>query len=176
MSDDKAEALARAEKLLQRGDQEGALRAYEAARAADPGDQRLALKIGDLHVQRGDTSAAIAAYTAVADAYDAQGFALKALVLRKQVVTLDPERVASRLAVVRTCAKLKLTVDADSEVEAILAYVKKRFGAAHASGYRDAAPVDAAILAIAQLRAALDRGELPDEQCANVARLVAALG
>jgi tetratricopeptide (TPR) repeat protein len=100
MAVDKNKITAEATKLVQKGQWEKAIKAYEKILAEDSKDVRVLLKVGELHQKRGDSGAAANAFNRVADTYSEQGFFLKAVAVFKQIVKLTPDdmRVNERLA------------------------------------------------------------------------------
>ncbi len=100
MAVDKNKVTAEATKLVQKGQLDKAIRAYDRILAEDPKDVRVLLKIGELHGKKGDPRAAAAAFGRAADAYAEQGFFLKAVAVNKQMLKLAPDdaRVNERLA------------------------------------------------------------------------------
>src|SRR5512141_3307589 len=100
MAVDKNKVTAEATKLVQKGQYDKAIRAYEKILADDPKDVRFLLKIGELQQKKGDQRAAAETFGRVADAYGEQGFFLKAVAVYKQMLKLAPEdvRVSERLA------------------------------------------------------------------------------
>ena len=95
---DTSRLVQRAVKLAREGDHRGALKVLYDMVASRPDDNRVWLRIGDLHVELGETGLAIEAYVGVADRYREVGFMLKAIAVRKQVATLDPTRAENHLA------------------------------------------------------------------------------
>ena len=100
MAVDKNKVTAEATKLIQKGQYDKAIRAYEKILADDPKDVRFLLKIGELQQKKGDQRAAAETFGRVADAYGEQGFFLKAVAVYKQMLKLAPDdlRVNERLA------------------------------------------------------------------------------
>jgi tetratricopeptide (TPR) repeat protein len=100
MAVDKNKVVAEATKLVQKGQFDKAIKAYEKILAEDPKDVRVLLKIGELQQKKGDNGAAAETFGRVADAYGEQGFFLKAVAVYKQMLKLAPDdvRVNERLA------------------------------------------------------------------------------
>ncbi len=100
MAVDKNKITAEATKLVQKGQWDKAIKAYERILAMDPKDVRVLLKVGELHQKKGDNAAAAQTFNHVADAYSEQGFFLKAVAVYKQIVRLAPDdiQVNQRLA------------------------------------------------------------------------------
>ncbi|MEE2755631.1 MAG: tetratricopeptide repeat protein [Myxococcota bacterium] len=90
MALDKNKAIASAQKYLQRGQIDKAIKEYESIVDADPGDVRVWLKIGDLHSRNGKVALAVNTYKKVAETYRGKGFFLKAVAVYKKVLDVDP--------------------------------------------------------------------------------------
>jgi tetratricopeptide (TPR) repeat protein len=86
----KSKVLASAQKYVQRGAFDKAIREYLRLIEDDPKDVRTLLRIGDLHARRGDAAAAAQTYDRVAQAYTEQGFFQKAVAVYKQILKVDP--------------------------------------------------------------------------------------
>ena len=92
MAINKRKILESAQKHLQRGALDRALKDYQALLEADPRDTNIRLKIGDLHLRRGDTNEAIGAYLKVGAQFMKDGFDAKAVAIYKQIAKIDPAR------------------------------------------------------------------------------------
>jgi tetratricopeptide (TPR) repeat protein len=88
----KRKILQSAQKHLQKGALEKALKDYQTLLGADPRDTNIRLKIGDLQLRRGDTGGAVEAYLKVAAQFMKDGFDAKAVAIYKQVNKIDSER------------------------------------------------------------------------------------
>jgi tetratricopeptide (TPR) repeat protein len=88
----KRKILESAQKHLQRGALDRALKDYQALLDADPRDSNIRLKIGDLHLRRGETGEAIGAYLKVGAQFMKDGFDAKAVAIYKQIAKIDPSR------------------------------------------------------------------------------------
>ncbi len=100
MAVDKNKVIAEATKLVQKGQLDKAIKAYEKILIEDGKDVRVLLKVGELQQKKGDNAAAAAAFSRAADAYSDQGFFLKSVAVYKQMLKLVPDdvRVNERLA------------------------------------------------------------------------------
>ena len=78
-----------AQRNLQRGQIEKAIKDYTRIVEDDPNDIRTLLKIGDLHTRCGNFTEATSAYNKVASYYENDGFHLKAVAVYKQVLKID---------------------------------------------------------------------------------------
>ncbi len=100
MAVDKNKIIAEATRLVQKGQFDKAIKAYERILADDPKEVRILLKVGELHQKKGDGAAAAGSFNQVAEIYGEQGFFLKAVAVYKQIAKLAPDdvRVNERLA------------------------------------------------------------------------------
>jgi tetratricopeptide (TPR) repeat protein len=100
MAVDKNKITAEATKLVQKGQFDKAIKAYERILHDDPKEVRVLLKVGELQQRKGENAAAAETFNRVADAYGEQGFFLKAVAVYKQIIKLTPDdtRVNERLA------------------------------------------------------------------------------
>ncbi|MCP5058315.1 MAG: tetratricopeptide repeat protein [bacterium] len=92
MAINKRKILQSAQKHLQKGALEKALKDYQTLLKADPRDANLRLKIGDIELKRGRPDEAVAAYLKVAEAFMKDGFDAKAVALYKQITKIDDKR------------------------------------------------------------------------------------
>jgi pilus assembly protein FimV len=88
----KRKVLESAQKNLQKGAVDKALKDYQTLLDADPRDANVRLKVGDLKLRLGKADEAIAAYLKVADQFTRDGFDAKAVAIYKQVSKLDGKR------------------------------------------------------------------------------------
>ena len=93
MAINKRKILQSAQKHLQKGALEKALKDYQTLLKADPRDANLRLKIGDIELKRGRRDEAVAAYVKVAEAFMKDGFDAKAVALYKQITKIDEKRI-----------------------------------------------------------------------------------
>ena len=82
-----------AEKLVQRGKIEPAIREYEKLLKLNPNDVNTINRIGDLHNRIGQVDRAVELYERIADSFAADGFANKAIAIFKKINRLAPDRV-----------------------------------------------------------------------------------
>jgi len=125
MAVDKNKITAEATKLVQKGQWDKAIKAYERILTDDSKDVRVLLKVGELHQKKGDNAAAALVFNRVADAYGEQGFFLKAVAVFKQILKLTPEdaRVNERLA--SLYQQLGLMSDAMAQLQMVAAAHEK---------------------------------------------------
>ncbi len=86
----KERIIGQAEKYLQSGKYDRAIKEFEKLLAEDPSDMRAKLKIADIHAKKKDIPAAIRVYREVADQYAADNFHLKAIAVYKTILKLAP--------------------------------------------------------------------------------------
>ena len=89
----KNKVIAAAQKFVQKGHFDRAIREYQKIVEEDPRDVRIWLKIGDLYAKKNSRQEAVDTYLKVAEFYSKQGFYLKAVAVDKQILKLDPSMV-----------------------------------------------------------------------------------
>ena len=112
MSINKRKILQSAQKHLQKGALDKALKDYQTLLEADPKDVNLRLKVGDLHLRLGRNDEAVTAYLKVADRFMKDGFDAKAVALYKQITRIDAKRVDVYVPLAELYQRLGLTSDA----------------------------------------------------------------
>lgn len=112
MSINKRKILQSAQKHLQKGALDKALKDYQTLLEADPKDVNLRLKVGDLHLRLGKNDEAVTAYLKVADRFMKDGFDAKAVALYKQITRIDAKRVDVYVPLAELYQRLGLTSDA----------------------------------------------------------------
>lgn len=85
MALDREKILQSAQKLIEKRRFDRALEEYQKLVQDDPNDARTLLKLGDLQVRMQLSADAMQTYDKVAQVYEAQGFAVKALAVYKQI-------------------------------------------------------------------------------------------
>lgn len=119
MAVDKNKIVAEATRLVQKGQYDKAIKAYQKILAEDPREVRTLLKIGEIQQRKGDVVAAATSFNQAADIYGEQGFFLKAVAVYKQVARLTPDdpRVNEKLAALYQ--QLGLLNDAMTQLQAV---------------------------------------------------------
>ena len=112
MALDKNKALSNAQKYIQRGQIDKAIKEYESIVQSDPSDMRVWLKIGDLHSRTGKLAEAVSTYKRVAESHQDRGFLLKAVAVYKKVLDVDPTLIEIHRTLGDVYAKLNLTNEA----------------------------------------------------------------
>lgn len=100
MSFDKTKAMRSAEKFLSLGKIRQAISEYQRVAENDPKDFSTLNILGDLYVKNSEKQEAVACYTKVAEHYNKQGFAHKAIAIYNKISRLQPNsmEVSAKLA------------------------------------------------------------------------------
>ncbi len=85
--------LREAEKLVQRGKVEQAIREYEKVLKSNPNDANTINRVGDLYGRVGQVDKAIELYERIADYFTQDGFTTKAIAMLKKINRLAPQRL-----------------------------------------------------------------------------------
>jgi tetratricopeptide (TPR) repeat protein len=85
--------LKTAEKLVQKGKLEQAIKEYEKLRKATPNDTNTINRLGDLYGRVGEIDEAVDLYEVVAEQFSEQGFLPKAIAMYKKINRLAPQRL-----------------------------------------------------------------------------------
>jgi len=115
----KDKTRANAQKFLQKGQVDKAIKEFQLLVEDDPKDVRTLLKIGDLQTRNGDNAAATATYGKVADFYSEQGFFLKAVAVYKQILKIDPTLININTKLAELYHQLGLLSDAANQYRQI---------------------------------------------------------
>jgi pilus assembly protein FimV len=108
-----------AQKFVQKGQYERAIREYTKIVEEDPRDVRIWLKIGDLCARKGAKQEAVDTYLKVAEYYSEQGFYLKAIAVYKQILKIDSSRVDVNLKLAELYKQLGLLNDSMQQYELV---------------------------------------------------------
>jgi tetratricopeptide (TPR) repeat protein len=112
LSINKRKILQSAQKYVQKGALDKALKDYQTLLEADPKDVNLRLKVGDLYLRLNKSDEAVNAYLKVADRFMKDGFDAKAVALYKQITKIDAKRVDVYLPLSELYQRLGLISDA----------------------------------------------------------------
>jgi len=115
----KSKVIAAAQKFVQKGQYDKAIREYTRIVEEDPRDVRIWLKIGDLHAKKNSTSEAVETYSKVAEFYSEQGFYLKSVAVYKQILKIDNSLVEINLRLAELYKQLGLLSDAMQQYEQV---------------------------------------------------------
>lgn len=119
----KGKIINAAQKYVQKGQYDRAIREYTKIVEEDPRDVRIWLKIGDLCARKGDKHEAVETYLKVAEFYSEQGFYLKAVAVYKQILKIDPSRTEVNLRLAELYKQLGLLNDAMQQYEVVSNYL-----------------------------------------------------
>jgi tetratricopeptide (TPR) repeat protein len=118
----KDKLIAGAQKLVEKGQFEKAIKEYLKVVADDDKDVRIWLKIGDLYAKLGKKTEAAETYAKVAQFYSDQGFYLKAVAVYKQILKIEPRLVDVNHKLAELYKQLGLLSDAMQQYEAVAAF------------------------------------------------------
>ncbi len=121
MSTNREKLVASAQKYVEKGQYEKAIKDYLKAVADDDKDVRIWLKIGDLYAKINKRDEAVEVYQKVARFYSDQGFYLKAVAVFKQILKLDPRLIQVNIKLAELYKQLGLLSDAMVQYEAVAA-------------------------------------------------------
>ncbi|MCU1282211.1 MAG: repeat-containing protein, partial [bacterium] len=122
MATNKDKLIAGAQKLVEKGQHEKAIKEYLKVVADDDKDVRIWLKIGDLYAKLGKKPEAAETYAKVAQFYSDQGFYLKAVAVYKQILKIEPRLVDVNHKLAELYKQLGLLSDAMQQYEAVAAF------------------------------------------------------
>lgn len=108
----KEKILEVARALVDEGKYDKAIREYEKIILADPSDFRVKLRVAELHTKRKQMNEAINLYREVADAYEGEGFFLKAVTVSKSILRLNPSLIEVNERLAHLYEKMGLISDA----------------------------------------------------------------
>jgi tetratricopeptide (TPR) repeat protein len=115
----KNKVIAAAQKYVQKGQYDKAIREYSRIVEEDPRDVRIWLKIGDLHAKKNAKPEAVETYSKVAEFYSEQGFYLKSVAVYKQILKIDNTLVEINLRLAELYKQLGLLSDAMQQYEQV---------------------------------------------------------
>ena len=93
MAINKNKVMEAAQKFVEKGQIDKAIKEYLKVVQEDPKDVRVWLKIGDLYAKKGAKAEATETYMKVAQFYGEQGFYLKAVAVYKQILKIEPRLI-----------------------------------------------------------------------------------
>ncbi len=126
MSFNRDKILAKAQKYLQKGQNQEAIKQYEKILEVDPRDVRILQKVGDLYARMGNVESATEYFRKVAELYAADGFFLKAVAVYKQISKLDPGMVKVYLRLAELYNQLGLNSEAMKQYQIVMKHYEKR--------------------------------------------------
>ena len=125
MATAKEKLIASAQKLVEKGSYEKAIKEYLRVVQEDNSDVRIWLKIGDLYAKIGKKTEATDTYQRVAQFYSNQGFYLKSVAVYKQILKLEPRLVEVNQRLAELYKQLGLISDAISQFEQVAGFYHK---------------------------------------------------
>jgi len=121
----KEKLIASAQKLVEKGAFEKAVKEYLRVVQEDDSDVRIWLKIGDLYAKIGKKPEATETYQRVAQFYSDQGFYLKSVAVYKQILKLEPRLVDVNQRLAELYKQLGLISDAIHQYEQVAGFFHK---------------------------------------------------
>ncbi len=125
MAVNREKIVAGAQKFVQRGQLDKAIKEYQRVLEEDPKDVRTLLKIGDLYSKKGERENATQTYLKVAEFYSDQGFFLKAVAVYKQILKVDPGLVQVNVKLADLYNQLGLASDALAQYQSVALHFEK---------------------------------------------------
>ncbi len=117
--------IASAEKSLQKGKVDSALKDYLKVLEETPGDINVLNKVGDLFVRLNRNEESIPYFTRIAEHYSRDGFFLKAIAIYKKINKIDPARLDVYERLAELYAKQGLAIEAKSQYQVLADYHAK---------------------------------------------------
>jgi tetratricopeptide (TPR) repeat protein len=122
MSSQKEKYLASAQKFIQKGQFDRALKDYEQVVTADPKDVKHRQKLAELMIRCNRKDDAVKEYETIAKYYDENGFYLKSIAVYKQIQRLDTSNIEISLALAVLNEKQGMIGNALSEYRIVFDY------------------------------------------------------
>lgn len=122
MANNKEKLIAGAQKLVEKGQFDKAIKEYLKVVQLDDKDVRVWLKIGDLYAKLGKKPEATETYQRVAEFYSQQGFYLKAVAVYKQILKIDPRLVDVNQRLAELYKQLGLLSDAMEQYKQVATF------------------------------------------------------
>lgn len=121
----KEKLIADAQKLLQKGQTDKAIKGYQDALALDPGDQRVRQRLAELLTRANRFDEARAEFIVVGKALAANGFYLKAIAVYKQIEKLFPDDITIILSLASLNEQHGLIAQAMAEYKRAFEYYER---------------------------------------------------
>lgn len=125
MSSQKDKFLASAQKYIQKGQFDRALKDYEQVVTADPKDVKHRQKLAELMVRCNRREDAIREYETIAKYYDENGFYLKSIAVYKQIQRLDPSNIEISISLGALNEKQGMIGNALSEYKTVFDFYER---------------------------------------------------
>jgi tetratricopeptide (TPR) repeat protein len=113
----KNKIINQAQKFIQKGQWDKAIKELQKLVAEDPNDVRTLLKLGDVYAKKGEREQATKVYKQVAESYGEQGFFLKAVAVYKQILKHDPKHLEVTFKLAELYEHLGLTSEAMAQYQ-----------------------------------------------------------
>ncbi len=126
MAFNRNKSLTKAQKLLQKGKIQDAIKEYQQVVENDPSDVRTLLKVGDLQAKVGSVEAACDTYRRVGEHYAKDGFFLKAVAVFKQILKLDPGLIKVYLRLAELYQQLGLNSEAMKQYQIVVRHYENQ--------------------------------------------------
>ncbi len=126
MTFDKTKAMRNAEKYLSQGKIKLAIGEYKQVIEHDPKDYSTMNMLGDMYVKNAETGLAINCYRPVADHYNRQGFAQKAIAVYNKITRLDPGSIEVNEKLAELYRSKGSVLEARQHYKTIAEYYEKR--------------------------------------------------
>ncbi len=123
---DKNKTILLAQKLIQKGMYDRAIKELAGIVRQDPKDIKVRQKLGDLYARENKRAEALAEYNYVAKFYADDGFYLRAIALYKQVLKLDPTQININLKLAELYHKQNLNGDAIQQFQLVYQYYERK--------------------------------------------------
>ncbi|NOZ79234.1 MAG: tetratricopeptide repeat protein [Acidobacteria bacterium] len=125
MATSRDKVLRTAEKLVQKGKIEQAIREYEKLLKSNPNDANTINRVGDLYGRIGRIDDAIELYEKIADYFTQDGFTAKAIAILKKINRLAPQRVDIFERLAELYLKQNLVVEAKNQYDMLARWFEK---------------------------------------------------
>ena len=126
MAFDKNKATLAAQKYMQKGQYDRAIREYVRILKEDPKDIKVRQKLGDIYAREDKKEEAIAEYGYVAKYYSDDGFYLRAIAVFKQIIKLDPSQIQVNLKLAELYHKQNLLGDSIKQYQLVYSYYERK--------------------------------------------------
>ncbi len=128
----KEKLIADAQKLIQKGQMDKAIKSYQDALALDLGDQRVRQRLAEMLIRVNRLDEARSEFSAVGKALATSGFYLKAIAVYKQIEKLFPDDITITLTLASLNEKHGLIAQAMAEYKKAFEYYERQLNMAEA--------------------------------------------
>lgn len=126
MALDKNKTILLAQKYIQKGMYDRAIKELAGIVREDPKDIKVRQKLGDLYARENKRAEALAEYNYVAKFYADDGFYLRAIALYKQILKLDPTQITINLKLAELYHKQNLNGDAIQQFQLVYQFYERK--------------------------------------------------